>query len=133
MLSDHVNSSLWSMWLVYMYGLVKEWSEAALCLYGENGCMYSFYGGDIFVMQMMFSVNVVNTKVADTFLILLVLIFHDFRPDGLGVIDLTSLLSAFACALNISEWLYCLAYLNMESCISDNKRVVVIFLWFSKC
>ena len=52
---------------------------------------------------MMFSVNMVNTKVVDNFLVLLVLNFHDFGPDGLGVIDLTSLLSAFACALNISE------------------------------
>jgi len=65
--------------------------------------MYSFCGGDIFMIQMMFSVNVVNTKVADTFLILLVLIFHDFRPDGLGVIDFRILLSGFACPLNKSE------------------------------
>ena len=65
--------------------------------------MYSFCGGDIFVMQMMFSLNVVNTKVVDNFLIFLVLQFHDFKPDGLGVIDFTSLLSAFACALNKSK------------------------------
>ena len=39
------------------------------------------------MMQMMFPVYVVNTKVVDNFLILLVLKFHDFRPDGLGVID----------------------------------------------
>ena len=114
-----------------MYGLVKEWSEAPLCLCAESGCMYSFCGGDIFVMQMMFSVIVVNTKVVDKFLILFVLKFQDFRPVGLGVIDFISLLSAFACALNISEWLYCLAYLNMESCIDDNKKVIdnlIIFL-----
>ena len=65
--------------------------------------MYSFYGGDNFVMQMMFSVIVVNTTVVDNLLIFLVIKFHDFRPDGLGVIDFTSLLSAFACALNRSE------------------------------
>ena len=52
---------------------------------------------------MIFSVNVVNIKVVDNFLILPVLKFHDFRPDGLGVIDFISLLSAFACALNRSE------------------------------
>ena len=92
--------------------------------------MYSFCGGDIFVMQMMFSVDMLNTKVVDNFLIFLFLKFHDFRPDGLGVIDFTSLLSAFACAMNRSEWLYCLAYLNMESCIGDNRRVVVLLLIF---
>jgi hypothetical protein len=58
--------------------------------------MYSFCGDDIFMMPMKFSVNVVNTKVVDNFLILLVLKFHDFRPTGLGVIDPTSSLSGFA-------------------------------------
>ena len=81
----------------------------------------------------MFYVDMLNTKVVDNFLIILVLKFHDFRPTGLGVIDFTNLLSAFACALNRSEWLYCLAYLHMESCIGDNRRVVVIFLRFPKC
>ena len=80
----------------------------------------------------MFSIDMLNTKVVDNFLILLVLKFHNFRPDGLWVIDFTSLLSAFACALNRSEWLYCLAYLNMESCIGDNIRVVVLLLSFPK-
>ena len=54
-------------------------------------------------MIMISSVNMVNTKVVDKFLIFIGLKFHDFRPDGLGVIDFTSLLSAFACALNRSE------------------------------
>ena len=35
----------------------------------------------------MFSVNMVNTKVVDNFLIFSVIKFHDFRPDGLVVID----------------------------------------------
>ena len=52
--------------------------------------MYSFCGGDIFVIQMMFSIDMLNTKVVDNFLILLVLKFHDFRPASLGVIDFTS-------------------------------------------
>ena len=55
------------------------------------------------MMQMMFSVDMLNLKVVDNLLILLVLKIHDFRPDGLGVIDFTSLLSAFACALNRSK------------------------------
>ena len=83
--------------------------------------------------QMIFFVNMVNTKVVDNFFILLVLKFYDFRPDGLGVIDFRILLSGFACPLDRFEWLYCLTYLNMESCIGDNSRVVVIFLSFPKC
>jgi len=52
---------------------------------------------------MIFSVNVLNTKVVDKFLILLFQKFLDFRHADLGVIDFTSLLSVFACALNRSE------------------------------
>ena len=84
-------------------------------------------------MQIMFSMNVFNTKVVDKFLILLFLEFHDFRPDGLAVIDFTSVLLGFACPLDRSKWLYCLADVKMESCIGDNMRVVVLFLRFLKC
>ena len=83
--------------------LLVESSDESLCVCAENGCMYSFCGGDVSVIQMMFDVNVVNTKDVDNFLILFFLKFHDFRHDGLGVIDFTSLLSAFARALNRSE------------------------------
>ena len=65
--------------------------------------MCIFYCDDNFVIQMMFSVDMLNTKVVYNVIILLILKFHDFRPTGLGVIDFTSLLSAFACALNRSE------------------------------
>ena len=57
----------------------------------------------MFVMKMMFSVDILNTKVVYNVLIFLFLRFHDFRPDGLGVIDFTSLLSGFACPLDRSE------------------------------
>ena len=66
------------------------------------------------MMKIMFSIDMLNTKVVYNFLILLVLKFHDFRPDGLGVIDFRSSLLGFACPLNRSKRLYCLAYLNME-------------------
>jgi len=65
--------------------------------------MYSFCGGDIFMIQMMFSMNVVNRKVVDNFLILLFLKFHDFGPDGLGVIYFRIFLSGFAGLLNRFE------------------------------
>jgi hypothetical protein len=54
-------------------------------------------------MLMMLSVSVVDTKVVDNFLILLAQRFHDFRPDGLGVINFRSSLTGFACPLNRSE------------------------------
>ena len=78
----------------------------------------------------MFPIDMLNTKVVDNFLILLFLKFHDFRPACVGVIDFTSLLSAFACPLNKSEWLYCLAYLDMESCIDDNNKVIYNLIRF---
>ena len=62
-----------------------------------------FCGGNIFMMQMIFSVDMLNTKVVDNFLIILVIKCHDFRPASLGVIDFTSLLSGFACPLDRSE------------------------------
>ena len=65
--------------------------------------MHSFYAGDIFMIQMMFYVDILNTKVVYNFLIFLFVKFHNFRPAGLGVIDFTSLLSTFACPLNRSE------------------------------
>ena len=96
------------------------------------GCMCSFYWTNNLMMQIVCYVKVVNTKVVDNFFIFLFIKFHYFRPDGFGVIDFTSLLSAFACALNKSEWLYCLTYLNMESFIGDNIGVVVLLLSFLK-
>ena len=88
---------------VLLCHLVIESSENPFCLCAENGCMYSFCGGDIFMMQMMFSVDMLNTKVVDNFLMLLFLKFHSLRPVGLGVIDFTSLLPGFACSLCRSE------------------------------
>jgi hypothetical protein len=52
---------------------------------------------------MMFSMIMVNTKLVDNFIMLIVLKFHDHRTDGLGVADFTSLLSGFACPLDRPE------------------------------
>jgi hypothetical protein len=57
----------------------------------------------VFIVILVFSINMENTKVVYNFLILLVLKFHDPRPDGLGVIDFRSLLSSFSYALTRSE------------------------------
>ena len=65
--------------------------------------MCIFCCDDNFMNQMMFSIDMWNRKVVDNFLILFFLKFHDFRPDGLGVIDFRNLLSGFACPRDRSE------------------------------
>ena len=55
------------------------------------------------MMQVIFYVDILNTKVVDNLCILLLIEFYDFRLAGLGVIDFTSLLSIFACPLDRSE------------------------------
>jgi hypothetical protein len=54
-------------------------------------------------MQIIFSVDVLSTKVVDNSITLLVQKFHDFRPDGLGAMDFTISLSGFAGSLCRSE------------------------------
>ena len=48
--------------------------------------MYSFCCHGVFIMKMKFSMNLVNKKVVDNFLILLVLKLHGHRTNGLRVI-----------------------------------------------
>ena len=55
--------------------------------------MYIFYCHGVFIMKMKFVVNLVNNKVVDNLLILLVLKFHGHRTNGLRVIAVRSLLS----------------------------------------
>ena len=83
-------------------------------------------------MQMMFYVYMLNTKVVDNFLILLVLKFHDFRPAGLGVIDFTSFLSGFAYVFYRSAMSCFLTVIAVESPLEDNNRVVVLLISFSE-
>ena len=54
------------------------------------------------MMIITFPVKLVINKVVDNLLILLVLIFHGDRQNGLGVMAIRSLLSEFACLLDIS-------------------------------
>jgi len=82
---------------------------------------------------MMFSIDMLNTKVVDNFLIFLVLKFYDFRYDGLGVIDFRHLLSGFCMSSGQIGMIVLFGLFNMESCIGDNSRVVVLFLIFLKC
>ena len=57
--------------------------------------------------MMMFSVDVVNIKVVDNFLVFVLQKFHNFRPTGLGAIDFTNTLSGFVCVMD-SVTLICL-------------------------
>jgi hypothetical protein len=65
---------------------------------------------------MMFTVVLVNTKVLDNYLVLLVLNVHDSRSDSLGVVCLISLLSDFDYILCRLERLACLVMITWESC-----------------
>ena len=58
-----------------------------------NGCMSSFCCIDKFMMIVTFSVKLVNNKVVDNLLILLVLKFNGHRPNCLRLIAVRSLLS----------------------------------------
>ena len=55
--------------------------------------MYSFCCSDDFMMIMIFSIKIVNTKVVDNLLIYLVLNFYSHRPYGLRIMAVRSLLS----------------------------------------
>ena len=86
----------------------------------ENGCTRSLSCNDNFVVIIVFSVDVANTKVVGNLLILLFLKFHDFRLAGLGIIDFTSSLSGFAYVLYRSAMSCFLTVIAVESPLSDN-------------
>ena len=58
-----------------------------------DGCMCSFCCGDDFMLIVIFSVKMVNTKVVYNLLVDLVLKFHIYRPYGLRIMDVRSMLS----------------------------------------
>ena len=89
-------------WLMCACSLLAKQVKYQIVIF-RNDCMWIFCCDDNFVDQMMFSVNMVNTKVVDNFLIFSVIKFHDFRPDGLGVIDFRSCCQVFVCPLDRSE------------------------------
>jgi len=69
---------------------------------------------------IVFSVDMVNTKVVGNMLILLVLNFYDFRIIGLRVIDFTKSLSGFVCVLDWSVMSCFLTRIAVESPLGDN-------------
>jgi hypothetical protein len=71
-------------------------------------------------------------KVVDAFLILLVIKFHNHRPDSLGVMNFTNWLLCFVHCQNIFRKLNCLTWLNIEPLLSDYKSYVLHLLIFPK-
>jgi hypothetical protein len=75
---------------------------------------------------------IVIKKVVDVFLILLVLKFHNHRPDSLRVVNFTKwLLCSFHCQDRFRK-LYCLILLNIESLLGDYKKLCSTFAKLSK-
>jgi hypothetical protein len=81
---------------------------------------------------MLQSVHGHYKKVVEAFLILLVLKFHNWRPDGLGVMNFTTWLLCSVHRQNRFWKLRCLIQLSTESLLGDYKSYVVQFLSFPK-
>ena len=71
-------------------------------------------------------------KFVDTFLILLVLKFHNHRPDGLRVMNFTNWLLCSVHCQNKFRKLNCLIQFNIESLLGDYKSYVVLLPSFPK-
>ena len=71
-------------------------------------------------------------KVVGAFLILLVLKFHNHRPDSLGVMNFANRLLCFVHRQNRFRKLNCLIQFNIESILGDYKGYVVLLLSFPK-
>jgi hypothetical protein len=71
-------------------------------------------------------------KVVDDFLILLVLKFHNHRPDSLRVMNFTNWLMCSVHCQNRFRKLYYLTWLNIESLLGNYKSYVALLLSFPK-
>jgi hypothetical protein len=81
---------------------------------------------------MLQSVHGRYKKVVDAFLILVVLKFHNHRPDSLRVMNLTKRLLCSVHCQNRFRKLNCLTWLKIELLLSDYKSYVVLLLSFPK-
>jgi hypothetical protein len=81
---------------------------------------------------MLQSIHGRYNKVVDAFLILLVLKFHNHRPDSLGIMNFTKWLLCFVHWQNRFRKLNCLIQFNIESLLGDYKIHVVLLLIFPK-
>jgi hypothetical protein len=94
--------------------------------------LYRFQRLNCLLKLMLQSVHGHYKKVVDAFLILLVLKFHNHRPDRLGVMNFTNWLLYSIHWQNRFRKLNCLIQFNIESLLGDYKIHVVLLLSFPK-
>jgi hypothetical protein len=94
--------------------------------------LYRFQRLNCLLKLILQSVNSRYKKVVDAFLILLVLKFHNHRPDSLRVMNFTNWLLCSVHCQNRFQKLNCLIWLNIESLLGDYKGYVVLLLRFPK-
>jgi hypothetical protein len=92
--------------------------------------LYRFQKLHCFLKLILQSFHGHYKKVVDSFLMLLVLKFHNHRPDSLGVMNFTKWLLRYVHCQNRFQKLYCLTWLNIESLLGDYKSYVVLLLSF---
>jgi hypothetical protein len=81
---------------------------------------------------MLQSIHSRYKKDVDAFLILLVLKFHNHRPDSLRVMNFTNWLLCSVHCQNIYRKLWCLIWLNLESLLGEYKSYAVLLPSFPK-
>jgi hypothetical protein len=94
--------------------------------------LYRFQRVNCLLKLMLQSVHGHYKKVVDAFLILLVLKFHNHRPDSLGIMNFTKWLLCSVHWQNRFRKLNCLIRFNIESLLDDYKIHVVLLLNFPK-
>jgi hypothetical protein len=94
--------------------------------------LYRFQRVNCLLKLMLQSVHGHYKKVVDAFLIVLVLKFHNHRPDSLGIMNFTKWLLCSVHWQNRFRKLNCLIQFNIESLLGDYKIHVVLLLSFSK-
>ena len=94
--------------------------------------LYRFQKLHCLLKLMLQSVHGRYKKVVDAFLILLVLKFHNHRPDSLRVMNFTNWLLCSVHCQNRFRKLYCLIQLSIESLLGDYKSYVVLLPSFPK-
>jgi hypothetical protein len=94
--------------------------------------LYRFQKLHCLLKLILQSVHGNYKNVVNAFLILLVLKFHNHRPDSLGVMNFTKWLLCSVHCQNRFRKMYCLTWLNIESLLGDYKSYVVLLLRFPK-
>jgi hypothetical protein len=81
---------------------------------------------------MLQSIHGRYKKVVEAFLVLVVLKFHNHRPNSLRVMNFTKRLLCSIHYQNRFRKLNCLTWLKIESLLGDYKSYVVLLLSFTK-